>query len=461
MDVNEILKLTDELVFTKMGKHLDYLQKAILKGTLLNQTYSKIAETTYTSEGHVRDVGAELWKILSEGLGEEVSKTNLRTILEKIEFNNFSSAIISGNVTVNNVNFCEEKAPKFPENHHQPKTKPHIDLGEAPEIVSFYGRTEELTRLENWILEEHCRFVTILGINGIGKTALSIRLIEQIKTHFDYVIYRSLRFAPTLDLTLNNLLQIFSYPSKNSALKKSTSDHIDILISELIKHFRQNRCLIVLDDAQALFSSKQLAGQYKRNYENYYLFFNLIIATSHQSCLLLNSREKPREVVKVKKENNPLRCLVLASLGIAAKEILQEQQLTDETTWEKLINIYQGNPRWLEFTTTMIQEVCGSSVANFLQYDMPILAEPLQVDLDQHFQRLTPQEQAIMIQLTKESEPITLLQLMEKINLSSSESLNAMQSLGRRFLLDGIQQENGFFFTLETVIKQYVKNRYL
>jgi thymidylate kinase len=42
-------------------------------------------------------------------------------------------------------------------------------------------RTVELTTLKHWILEEHCRLVTLLGIDGMGKTSLSVKLAEQIQ----------------------------------------------------------------------------------------------------------------------------------------------------------------------------------------------------------------------------------------------------------------------------------------
>ncbi|MEG4866457.1 hypothetical protein [Microcoleus sp. CZ3-B4] len=145
----------------------------------------------------------------------------------------------------------------------------------------------------------------------MGKTTLSLRLIDEIKTGFDYVIYRSLRFSPTLDATITNLLQIFSQPSE-------ISQNIETQISQILDYLRKYRCLIVLDDVQMLFSSRQLAGQYKTGYEDYQLFFKLIAEVCHQSCLILNSWEKPREIARLSKDNHPVRCFVLGSLGVAA-----------------------------------------------------------------------------------------------------------------------------------------------
>lgn len=455
MDIAEILKVADELVSAKTGEHLDYLQEAILRGTLQGRKYSDIAEEMHASEGHVRDVGSELWKILSDGLGENITKANFRAILEKVNVYHVSSAIGQIFGGINNVNICPEtsKPPQVTQQPQQTPTQPHIDLGDAPEIFSFYDRTPSLTTLETWILHDRDRLIALLGISGIGKTTLALRLIEQIKTHFDYVIYRSLRFSPTPDATLTNLLQIFSQQAE-------IPQAIETQLSQLINYLRKYRCLIIFDDVQMLFSSGQLAGQYKPGYEDYHLFFKQIAELCHQSSLLLISWEKPREVAKFEKLNNYVHSLVLGSLGIAAKEILRQHNLSDEDSWETLINSYQGNPLWLEFTATMIQELFGGKVSDFLQCDAPILCESLQAQLDQQFQRLTQPEQAVMIQLANETEPVTLSQIAKTVQLSTSDLLNAMQSLGRRLLLEAKEQGKTTFFTLNSVLKQYVKNRY-
>jgi hypothetical protein len=455
MEIAEVLKLADELIFAKTGEHIDYLQKAILEGTFQGRTYPEIAEATHSSEGHTRDIGSELWKILSEGFGEDITKRNFRAIIKKVEFNNFSSATVKGDVTVNNVNICQERArsPTKPQNSQQTPKQLHIDLGDAPEIFTFFDRTSELSTLENWITGDRTRLIALLGISGIGKTTLSLSLIDRIKTQFDYVIYRSLRFSPTLDATLTNLLQIFSQQSE-------IPQNIQTKISQILDYLRKYRCLIVLDDVQMLFSSRQLAGQYKTGYEDYQLFFKLIAEVCHQSCLILNSWEKPREIARLSKDDRPVRCFVLGSLGVAAKEILNSQKLSDEETWSTLIDIYQGNPLWLELTATLIQELFGGRVAEFLQCEMPILDEGLQFQLSQPFGRLTTAELAVVIYLADRTEPVAVSQFFNKIPFSSFQIVNAVRSLGSRFLLDAIEEEKIILFSLNLVMKQYVKTQY-
>lgn len=453
MELKEVLRFADDKVFSKTEKHLDDLQEAILKEVLQGRKYAaKVAQDRDCTEGYVRVAASELWKILSDVFGEDVSKVNVRAILERANFYNSPSAIGRDHVT-NNVNICQERArsPTETPNPQQTPKQLHIDLGDAPQIFTFFDRTSELSTLENWITgDNRTRLIALLGISGIGKTTLSLRLIDRIKTQFDYIIYRSLRFSPTLDATLTNLLQIFSQPSE-------IPQNIETKISQILDYLRKYRCLIVLDDVQMLFSSGQLAGQYKTGYEDYQLFFKLIAEVCHQSCLILNSWEKPREIALLSKEYRPVRCFVLGSLGEAAKEILREQRLADEETWSTLIDIYQGNPLWLELTGTLIRELFGGRVAEFLQCEMPILDEGLQSQLSQPFGRLTAAELAVMVHLANLPEPVAVSQFFNKIPFSPSEIVNAVRSLGSRFLLDTIEREKITLFSLNSVLKQYVK----
>ncbi len=55
--------------------------------------------------------------------------------------------------------------------------------------------------------------MAILGISGIGKTTLAVKLVERIKDKFHYVIWRSLRSAPTVELLQQSIRQFVSnYP---------------------------------------------------------------------------------------------------------------------------------------------------------------------------------------------------------------------------------------------------------
>ncbi len=213
----------------------------------------------------------------------------------------------------------------------------------------------------------------------------------------------------------------------------------------------------MLDDVQMLFTGQKLAGHYQIGLENYQRFFKLMAEVSHNSCLLLSGSEKPREIANYEKENQFCRSLVLSGLGIEAKKILKQQNLTDESSWETLIEIYQGNPQWLKLTATLIQELCGGRVAEFLQFEMPIISDSLAELLDDAFQRLTEAEKTAIYQISEAAEPVSLGQLFQKIQTSSTDLFNVMYSLKSRFLVEDIAQDKINFFALNPVVKAYGK----
>ena len=70
-----------------------------------------------------------------------------------------------------------------------------IDLGEAPHIQQFYGREKELAELKQWIIDDRCQVIAIVGMGGSGKTSLAVTLTDTIKHAFDYVCQKDHNFA--------------------------------------------------------------------------------------------------------------------------------------------------------------------------------------------------------------------------------------------------------------------------
>ena len=114
MDTQEVFSLIDNLVFDHTGKHLDTLQLGILKNVFDGQKYAKIAEKYNCSEGHARDKAYELWRILSEVLGEELNKSTVRSAIERLIITNSSNNLVNSG-QIDKLNFCPN-SPQSPEN---------------------------------------------------------------------------------------------------------------------------------------------------------------------------------------------------------------------------------------------------------------------------------------------------------------------------------------------------------
>jgi hypothetical protein len=465
MEVQEVLKIADDIVFAKTGKHLDHLQEGILRGTWQRQKYPEIAKTCYRSEAHVKKVAAKLWKLLSQTLGEDINQSNFAYTVERWLFsNNFSitgnNCVQIGKVSCNPSHYSKVSQSTLYEdisNESTSNTQPKVfqDLSDAPEPNLFYNRTSELTTLENWILAR-TRLITIYGLFGIGKTALTLQLIPQIQHEFDRIIYRSLRNSPPLASLQTDLIQFCRGGAPVPAL--SAEERATTGGLPLLEHLRSSRSLIILDDIQMIFSSGQLAGHYQPGYENYGTFFKQLAESSHNSCLILLSWEKPREIAALEGENRPCKSLQLNGLGPEAQEIFREKGLAEPEKWSELIDLYRGNPLWLNIVATMIQDLFGGSVSEFLSYDTLFLGD-LESLLHQQCDRLTASEQQVMGWLASTPEPADISKIPENLELSPPELLKVIQSLGRRSLVETVKQNGRSHFTIWPVIKEYIINK--
>src|SRR5690348_6586095 len=61
------------------------------------------------------------------------------------------------------------------------------DWDDAPTASPIYGREQDLSQLTQWVVQEHCRVVGVLGIGGIGKSSLVVTLMHREAQHFKVV----------------------------------------------------------------------------------------------------------------------------------------------------------------------------------------------------------------------------------------------------------------------------------
>ncbi|XZN98764.1 MAG: NB-ARC domain-containing protein [Microcoleus sp.] len=481
MDSQEILNFADDLVFANTGKHLEPLQQSILRSAWQGQKYSKTADEFHCTEGHVKDTASELWQLFSKILGEEVNKSNFRVRLEQVKFSNLWN-FNKDFVHIGNVNFCENSShsPKVPnsptdeEPLNKDNTEPKVRqfLAEMPKSGIFYDRTPQLTTLKQWILQENTRLLAIHGIVGIGKTAIAAQLVEQIKHEFDFVIWRSLATSPPLSILQKNIIQFFRrggapVPAPSPVPAPAPEEGATTGGLPLLEYLQKYRCLLILDDVQMVNSSGQLAGDYKPGYEDYGRLFRQVAELSHNSCLVLLSWEQPREIAALEGKNQPVRSLQLNGLGAEAAEILREKGLAEDAKWSELIEQYRGNPLWLKIVATMIQDLFDGSLSEFLSDD-PLFLGDLESLLHQPFNRLSESEKQVMSWLASETAPVSLSKVPDNMQLSRSQFLKVMQSLGRRSLVEKIPEGDSLrdsyasrtFFTLGPVLKEYVKTNY-
>ncbi len=215
---------------------LTNVQLVLLQRSWANGSYREIAQELAYEYDYVKQIGSQVWQILSKVTGEKVTKSNVRAVLTRI-------ALGSGEV--------ESPQPL------------QCDWGEATDASVFFGRSEELQTLRQWVEGEQeanpnpmsaqpCRLITLLGMGGIGKTALAVKLAEQLTgvnrwgkpqaeaadSSFRFLCWKSLRDAPALPELLVGLLKSLV---PQSPIPESTSGQLKLLLEVLQqqRHWRE------------------------------------------------------------------------------------------------------------------------------------------------------------------------------------------------------------------------------
>lgn len=502
------MTVEEALVFLETsleGRRLNTIQELVFRQVWEGLSYSEIATKCGYDAGYIKNVASGLWRILSQKLGEKVTKNNLQSVLKRRPYQNLEVAIASGTVQTSvsdaraqivrygnaqigawqeagrisctNASWYEVgNGEKLGGDSEQCRGTANIlnfpaqaihryqDWGEAIDTSLFYGRTAELNTLQEWIVNERCRLVALLGMGGIGKTALSVKLAQQLENHFDYVIWRSLLSAPTIQALLNDLIPLLDSKHRNHLPEKQ-----EYSVSRLIELLQKRRCLIVLDHVESILSSGEEpngdsctfpAGCYREGYEGYGELFKQIGEVFHQSCFVVTAREKPKDIAILEGNSRPVRSFKVRGLGLEAKELLQSKGIfsSDDET-QQLLERYDGNPLFLMIVCEIIREICRGNVSSFLKQKI-LFFHAIGEILEQHLTRLSTLEKELIAWLSVHGKWVSTTELLDNIPLSDSKQfvVEALCSLCRRSLIE-VSEDESVLFTVNPLLREYITHQ--
>lgn len=332
-----------------------------------------------------------------------------------------------------------------------PASGPLTDWGDAPEVSAFYGREDELTLLANWLLEEQCRVVSILGIGGIGKSALAVTLMRRVADQFDVVIWRSMRDAPPPESLRNEILHLLA-----AEPLATTLDTLEQQLNLLFEYLRRRRVLLVLDNLESVMDEAEGSGRMLRLFEGYGRLLRRAAETRHRSCILLTSREKPMELAPLEGSRTPVRSLCLGQLDTDACELLLQETevMGSPAERQSLVEHYGGNPLALKIVAPTIADLFGGEIGAFLEQGELIFGS-VRYLLQEQFARLSAVEKSIMLWLAILREPVTVPQLANVLvrPLPGAQVLEALDTLRGRSLITRGQEKGSF--TLQSVVLEY------
>ena len=361
-NLNEAIKIANQLTFNKFHRNLTDVEIMILKGAWNKEEYDSIAAKHQYSTGYIsQDAAFKLWKMLTESLGEKVRKSNFREALKRHWNQQFSSQQMKehqDNISLFKSDIDQHLEKNAAKNQHRSDLKqetlsPEIYV-ERPPIESICCET----------IKQPGSLIRIKAPSFMGKTYLIDKVLFGLARQNYRTVNLSFELADssTHFTNLNKFLRWFcTNLSRGLGLTSKLDEYWDeegmgakvsctTYFEEYLLQTADTPLVLCLDDVDLLFPYPQIYEDFfgllrswyeKARSRRIWKKLRLIIAHSTDVYIRLNINQSPFNI----------------GLPIELSEFTKEQVknfaeqhgvLVDEDMLEQLMKLVGGHPYLLE-----------------------------------------------------------------------------------------------------------------
>jgi tetratricopeptide (TPR) repeat protein len=322
MNVEAALILLDREVYRHTNKHLTDLQQAVITSVLLGRKYLEIADAYGCTEGHAKDTGSLLWQLLSQGWGEKVTKSNLRSLVKR------------------RLRSCKSEATG----------EQIIDLEEHD--PSFVGRQQAIANLQTLVTQGH-KIIVLQGEGGIGKTTLAQQFLAMQGF--------SLSLEVLMAKETTNILAVASVVEEwlQRDLDEASGKEFGVTLARFKRCLEQRPIGILIDNLEPALDKD---GRFIANHRDYLELFRILGDAKVQSTTIITSRDRLCEA------DLDLEHYRLSGLDLAAwQKYFTASRIDCGEVLTQIQQTYGGNAKAMGMLCGIVQEDYAGDLTQYWQ----------------------------------------------------------------------------------------------
>lgn len=321
------------------------------------------------------------------------------------------------------------------------------------ETTPFIGREAELRELIRRLTDPTCHLVTLVGLGGIGKTRLALRLAHQQANRFLHgAVLVELTSVKTLPGLLNALASALHLPLSRESKPRQ----------QILDYLREKHLLLVLDNFEQLISvGSEFIGELLRAAPEV-----KILVTSRQRLNLRVEWTLALDGLPFQHQSNQVDTppAAMALFWETARRIRGDDLITSQsaTAVRRICQIVEGMPLAIELAAAWSRLMTCEELAQEIESNLTALQAATWDDEERHrslravfdhsWQLFSPQEQRVLMALSAFVGGFTR-EAAEKVAGTSQPML---LGLADKMLLR--RGENGRF-SLHEMTRQYLAER--
>ncbi len=361
MDIEAVITLVDQEVYRYTNKHLNDLQQAIITKVWQGRKYLEIANEYGCTEGHAKDTGSLLWKLLSSAWGKKVTKGNFRTLIKRqfdlsgIEAASANNVQQNGCQTINNPNFV--------------------------------GRQEAIATLQN-LVDRGNKIIVLQGKGGVGKTTLAQEFL------FDggFEITLEVLMAKETSNVVSAAAVVEEWLQRD--LNQDSGKEFGVTLARLKRYLEQHRVGILIDNLEPALDRD---GRFIAVNRNYIELLRILADPKVQSVTIITSRDRMSEAeVNVTHYRLP-------GLNFEAWQQYFTAHQIEHDSIKQIHHTYGGNAKAMGIICGIIQEDYAGDVRQYWQENQqdPLVETDLKNLVASQFERLQKLDERAYILLCR------------------------------------------------------------